>query len=134
MSIKQQFATSLADEAHWEPGLRSFFEYRDLGVKAATNGAFRAHVIRYKTGTGDTLRATGAHVHDLEFQMIYVLRGWIKFIYEGHGEHTFRAGDCCLQPAGIVHDEIECSDDVEVLEVTAPGSFETHALDRPVEP
>ena len=60
--------------------------------------------------------------------MVYVLKGWIKFIYEGQGEHTFHAGDCCLQAAGIVHDEIECSDDVEVLEITSPGEFATHAV------
>jgi len=131
-SSKQHFSANMAVDADWQPGLRSFFEYRDLGIKQATQGAFKAHVIRYKPGTGDTLRATGAHVHDLDFQMIYVLKGWVKFIYEGHGEHTFHAGDCCLQPAGIVHDEIQCSDDVEVLEVTSPGEYATRVVTEPV--
>ena len=130
---KQTFSVSLASESDWQPGLRSFFEYRDLGIKAATQGAFKAHIVRFKPGTDDTLRATGAHVHDLEFQMIYVLKGWITFVYEGHGEHTFQAGDCCLQPAGIVHDEIRCSDDVEVLEVTAPGQYATRAVPEVLE-
>ena len=123
----QKFSANLAEEATWRPGLRSFMEYRDLGVKTATNGMFDAHVLRIKEGSHETLRATGAHVHDLDFQMIYVLKGWIKFIYEGQGEHTFHPGDCCLQPAGIVHDEIGCSDDLEVLEITSPGEFTTHA-------
>ncbi|MBS38392.1 MAG: cupin [Thiotrichales bacterium] len=125
---EQKFSVSLAEEAEWKTGLRSFFEYRDLGIKEATGGAFKAHVIRHKSDCEDTLRATGRHVHSLEFQMIYVLKGWIKFVYEGEGEYTFRPGDCCLQRAGIVHDEIECSDDVEVLEITSPAVYETHAV------
>ena len=123
----QNFSAKLASQAEWHPGLRSFMEYRDLGIKEATNGAFRAHVLRIKGGSHETLRATGAHVHDLDFQMIYVLKGWIKFIYEAQGEYTFHAGDCCLQPAGIVHDEIGCSDDLEVLEIASPADFVTRA-------
>ena len=62
---KQTFAVSLAADADWQPGLRSFFEYRDLGIQQATGGAFKAHLMRFKTGSPETLRATGAHVHDL---------------------------------------------------------------------
>lgn len=123
----QKFSANLAKDATWQPGLRSFMEYRDLGIKSATNGVFKAHVLRIKEGSNETLRATGSHVHDLDFQMIYVLKGWIKFIYEGQGEHIFHAGDCCLQPAGIVHDEIGCSEDLEVLEITSPGEYATRA-------
>ncbi|HJP45417.1 MAG TPA: cupin domain-containing protein [Arenicellales bacterium] len=73
---------------------------------------------------------TGPHVHDLQFQMIYVLKGWIRFTYEGQGEFTFRAGDSCLQPADIIHDELACSDDVELIEFTSPAEFETHRVDQ----
>jgi len=54
-----------------------------------------------------------------------VLKGWIRFVYDGHGEHTFQAGDCVLQPAGIVHNELECSDDIEVLEIYSPAVHQT---------
>jgi uncharacterized protein YjlB len=57
--------------------------------------------------------------------MFYVLKGWIKFVYEGQGEHTFHAGDCVLQPASIVHNELDCSDDVEVLEIYSPAVHPT---------
>ena len=33
-------------DAKWAGGLRSIFEYRDLGIKNATNGDYVAHVIR----------------------------------------------------------------------------------------
>jgi mannose-6-phosphate isomerase-like protein (cupin superfamily) len=123
----QRFSASLAKDATWKSGLRSFMEYRDLGVEGATHGAFRAHVIRIKKeSAGDhALHTTGLHQHLCDFQMFYVLKGWIKFIYHGHGEHTFNAGDCVVQPAGIVHNELDCSDDLEVLEVYSPAEHET---------
>ena len=62
--------------------------------------------------------------------MFYVLNGWIKFVYEAHGEHTFQKGDCILQPPGIVHNELDCSDDVEVLEIYSPAVHETVVVGR----
>ena len=61
--------------------------------------------------------------------MFYVLRGWIRFVYEGHGEHTFGPGDCVLQPPGIVHNELDCSDDVEILEIYSPAVHPTVVVD-----
>ena len=124
---KQLFSASLAKDAVYRTGLRSFMEYRDLGIEKATHGQFRAHVIRIKkeaAGNHD-LHTTGLHQHLCDFQMVYVLKGWIKLVYEEHGEHTFHAGDCFLQPPGIVHNELECSDDVEVLEVYSPAVHQT---------
>ena len=121
--------TSHAAEAHFERGLRAFFEYRDLGIAKATEGAFGAHVIRAIPGE----HATGQwHTHDLPFQMFFVLKGWVKFEYEDIGEKTFHAGDCCYQPRLVRHREIAHSDDVEILEITGPAEFETKEVMPPV--
>ena len=123
----QLFSASLARDAVYKTGLRSFMEYRDLGIERATHGRFRAHVIRIKAdapGVHD-LHTTGLHQHQCDFQMFYVLKGWMKFVYEGEGERTFHAGDCVLQPAGIVHNELDCSDDVEILEIYSPAVHDT---------
>jgi mannose-6-phosphate isomerase-like protein (cupin superfamily) len=124
---KQHFSVSRAEDAVYKTGLRSFMEYRDLGIEQATQGRFRAHVIRIKHDSygAHDLHTTGLHQHECDFQMFYVLKGWIRFVYEGQGEHTFHAGDCVLQPPGIVHNELECSDDVEVLEIYSPAQHET---------
>ena len=53
-------------------GLRSFFEYRDLGLSEATGGRYHAQVIRASAPCED---GTGPHRHALEFQMVYVLKG-----------------------------------------------------------
>jgi len=124
---KQLFSVSRAQDAVYKTGLRSFMEYRDLGIEGATHGRFRAHVIRIKADSAGAheLHTTGLHQHQCAFQMFYVLKGWIKFVYEGQGEHTFHAGDCVLQPAAIVHNELDCSDDVEVLEIYSPAVHPT---------
>jgi quercetin dioxygenase-like cupin family protein len=120
--------TSHAEGAHFERGLRAFFEYRDLGIAKATDGAFGAHVIRGIPGE----HATGQwHTHDLPFQMFFVLKGWVRFEYEDIGEKTFKAGDCCYQPRLVKHREIEHSDDVEILEITGPAEFETKVVPDP---
>jgi mannose-6-phosphate isomerase-like protein (cupin superfamily) len=128
---EQLFSASLAKDAVYKPGLRSFMEYRDLDIERATHGQFRAHVIRIKKeAAGDhALHTTGLHRHLCDFQMFYVLKGWIKFVYEGQGEREFEAGDCVLQPAGIVHNELDCSDDLEVLEIYSPAVHQTVIVD-----
>ena len=123
-TLHHTFRASLSQDAKWKPGLREFFEYRDLGINTATNGSFNAHVIRVKKPAG-TFPRTGIHLHELDFQMIYVLKGWIKFIYKDHGEFRFSEGDCCLQPPNIIHNELECSDDLELIEITSPATFKT---------
>src|SRR5436309_2909339 len=68
-----------AKDDRFEVGLRPYFAYRNLGVHAATDGAFGAHVIRAVPG----FHATGQwHTHELGFQFVYVLNGWVEFEYE----------------------------------------------------
>ncbi|MFT5504139.1 MAG: quercetin dioxygenase-like cupin family protein [Gammaproteobacteria bacterium] len=122
-------AISHADQSPFAgTGLRSFFEYRGLGIDAATNGQFGAHVIRAVPGQ----HSPGAwHKHQLEFQMVYVTKGWVEFEYEGQGKVILRAGSSVNQPPGIVHREIRHSEDLELLEITSPAEFETIEVNGP---
>ena len=110
----------------FDGGLRSFFEYRDLGIKSATGGKFVAHVIRAVPGKHTEPQW---HTHNLEFQMVYILKGWVKFEYEEEGEITLREGSSVLQPPGIKHREVSHSDDLELLEICSPAEFETNLTD-----
>ena len=124
------FAHISAEGADWTPGLREIFEYRDLGVKDATNGDYVAHVIRHN-GKKSADAVQQWHIHECDFQMVYVLNGWATFEYEGQGEHTIRKGDCVLQKPFIKHREIACSEDFEVLEIVSPADFATKIVDAP---
>ena len=112
----------LGPDSFQPDGLRPFFEYRKLGIEQLTNGKVGAHVIRAKPGQHpDAPR----HTHALEFQFVYVLKGWAIFEYEGYGEHKLVEGSTVYQPPGIKHKEIAHSDDFEVLEITMPADFAT---------
>ena len=122
-SKQQQLTVSHADSSPFEAaGLRSFFEYRQLGISEASAGAFGAHVIRAIPGEHSSGKW---HAHTLDLQMVYVTKGWVEFEYQGEGKVMLRAGSSVLQPSGIVHREIRHSDDMELLEITAPAEFET---------
>jgi quercetin dioxygenase-like cupin family protein len=113
-------------DARFERGLRSFFEYRDLGIGQATGGQVVAHVIRAAAGSEFSSQP---HRHETTFQLVYILKGWIEFEYEGQGRVRLEAGSCVHQPPGIRHRELGHSDDIEMLEVVMPGGFKTEFVD-----
>jgi len=116
------FTVSHARDAQFAAGLRSFFEYRDLGIKDATEGRVAAHVIRALPGAPF---AGVPHRHGVTFQLVYVLKGWIAFEYEGQGVVRLEPGSCVHQPPGIRHREVGHSDDIELLEIVMPADFAT---------
>ena len=120
------FVVTHAKDAQFERGLRSFFEYRDLGMKDATQGRVTASVIR---AAGGKEFSSQPHLHYTEFQLVYVLKGWIEFDYEGQGVVRMEAGSCVHQPPGIRHRELGHSDDVELLEVVLPADFKNETVD-----
>jgi len=64
--------------------------------------------------------------HSFKFSVSHaVLKGWIKFHYEGVGEVTLKAGSCVHQPPGIRHTELGHSGDIEMLEIVLPADFKT---------
>ena len=120
------FIATHAKNATFERGLRSFYEYRDLGIKTATDGRVDAHVIRAAAGTEFSSQP---HLHHTTFQLVYILKGWIEFEYEGQGIVRLEAGSCVHQPPGIRHRELGHSDDIEMLEVVLPAGFSTEEVD-----
>jgi len=111
-----------ANDAHFDEGLRPYFAYRDLGMVENTNGKVRAHVIR---PTGPCQGSGDLHYHTLDFQMVYVLKGWARVYFEGHGEVRMEEGSCMYQEPGIHHRVVEYSEDYTVIEITIPADFET---------
>ena len=125
---KQTFVASHHKPDAFEQGLRRYAQYRDLGIAAATGGLARAHVIKMIPPC-DPAEVSKRHFHDVEFQMIYVLKGWIKGEYEGAGVVTMYEGSCWLQPPRIEHTVLDYSDDCELLEIILPADFDTVELE-----
>ena len=120
----QRFTVSHLNEADFRrDGLRPYALYRDLGIEKATAGLCQAHVIRLLSPCTDEVRKR--HLHDTELQLVYVLKGWMKNEFEGHGEQMMSAGSCWLQPPNIKHTVLDYSADCEVLEIIVPADFKT---------
>ena len=123
----QRFVVSHHREEDFEGGLRAYAKYRDLGMAKATGGMVQAHVIRFVPPCRPE-DVSKLHYHDVEFQMVYVLKGWIKTELEGQGAHVMRPGSAWIQPPKIKHKVLDYSDDCELLEVILPADFETVEL------
>ena len=124
---KQKFTFSHHRDEDFDAGLRTYAKYRDLGIAPATGGMVQAHVIKFVP----PFKAEDVaipHYHDVEFQMVYVLKGWFSSEFEGQGVHTFHAGACWIQPPKIKHTVRGYSDDCELLEIVLPADFETVTL------
>jgi quercetin dioxygenase-like cupin family protein len=122
--LPQRFTISHHSEADFESGgLREYSAYRNLGVAAATNGLAEAHVIRMTAPYRPELSIR--HHHNVQFQMVYCLKGWFETEFEGVGRHRLVPGSCWVQPPGIRHTVVGWSDDCELLEILMPANHET---------
>jgi hypothetical protein len=124
---KQKFVFSHHRDEDFDAGLRTYAKYRDLGIAPATGGMVQAHVIKFVPPFNPD-EVSIPHYHDVDFQMVYVLKGWIRSEFEGEGVHTFHAGSCWIQPPKIKHTVLGYSDDCEVLEIVLPADFDTVML------
>src|SRR6476660_4082509 len=121
-----KLAISSAKDAHYVPGRRQFFQYRDLGVTEATGGKMRAQVMSAKSAMD---RATGWHYHTCEMQFVYILSGWVDLEFAGGQKARFGVGDSVMIPGGLPHQETATSEDLEHIEDSVPAEMGTEACD-----
>jgi mannose-6-phosphate isomerase-like protein (cupin superfamily) len=121
-----KLAISTAKDAHYVPGRRHFFQYRDLGVTEATGGKMRAQVTSAKSAMD---RETGWHYHTCDMQFVYILRGWVDLEFAGGRKARFGAGDSVMIPGGTPHQETATSEDLELVEVSVPAEMGTEVCE-----
>jgi mannose-6-phosphate isomerase-like protein (cupin superfamily) len=104
-------------------GLRDFFLYRDLGIASATGGQVICHLVKANPEMPPE-DGTGWHRHDCNFQIVIMMKGWARFMYEDKPT-LVKAGDVVHQRPGIVHYLYDYSPDMEYLEIVSPADFKT---------
>ena len=111
---------SEAEGATWRvDGPRDNVRWRDLGTAESTGGLVG---MRHSRMVKPFEVETGWHWHDMDAHIVYVLKGWIKFRYDGVKEPVVvKAGACLSQPAGVVHNVVGYSDDLELIEINLPA-------------
>lgn len=114
------------DETFTRDGPRADVEYRDLGWAVASGGTIGAKHIR---AIRPFEAETGWHWHDMTGHFIYVLKGWLKFRYADVADVvTVAAGRSLSQPAGVAHNVVGRSDDLELIEINLPAAYGTWEL------
>lgn len=125
IAIPQRFVVSHAKASDFGAHtFRPHLEMRDLGVAEATDGNVSIYVTRVTKGF-DSNEEPGSHFHKPTFQYFYVLKGWQRMYFEGHGEELLEEGSGWLQATGLKHQVLDHSDDFEVLVINMPEKFET---------
>ncbi len=115
------------DTQYLPGGLRDFFLYRDLGIASATNGRVIAHLVRANLAP---TTGTGWHYHVAEFQIVIMMKGWARFMYEDQVT-LVSAGDVVHQRPGIVHYLFDYSPDMEYMEIVGPADFQSVSVEGP---
>ena len=113
---------------------RAGMRYRDLLPDRDGGRVIASHITIPGSGPVDDY----VHHHAIDLQLIYVVRGRVKVVYETQGDPFWMsAGDCVLQPPHIRHRVLESADDCEVIELASPAehpTFVEHELELPTAP
>ncbi len=114
-----KFVLHRAAEAKWAPWRLPGFEARETGIAEATQDVAGVQVARAK---GDA--PAQAARHDTDILFTFVMEGTMTL--EGEGRtHDLVAGDAFVIPPHMPTTYLNRSKDLELLEVSLPGVFET---------
>ena len=120
----QRFCRHRRDGARWREWRLPGFEARRSGVAEATGGVADVQVAR-RAGPGAGPGAGPVTSHDAELLFTFVLEGGMTLRAEAREAEALRAGDAFVLPPGTKAAYDGCSGDLELLEVSLPGAFET---------
>ena len=115
----QRFVFSQAGGADWAPFRLPGYVCRDTTIADNTRGVAGVQVVR--RGAGTPVWA----VHDTDILFNYVMAGTVTLEGEGRDPFVLTAGDAFVIPPGMKTRLSDPGDDVELLEVTLPGVFNT---------
>jgi quercetin dioxygenase-like cupin family protein len=117
----QRFVHNFGAGAAWHPHRLAGFEARDTTINAGTKGVAGVLVLRPSGALAEWTK----HQGDILFS--FVMAG--SMTLEGQGKDPYRLspGDAFVIPPGMATRYFEPSEDLELLEVALPGSFQTTA-------
>lgn len=118
----QRFVHNLAEGADWAPFRIPGLIARDTTINANTKGVAGVMVVRKGEGEVPWTRHRG----DILFT--YVMSGTMTLEGEDREPFALERGDAFVIPPGMATRYAEASDDLELLEVTLPGAFETEVM------
>ena len=115
----QRFVHNQAEGAEWRPFRIHGLTARDTTISANTKGV--AGVKVYRPDGGDIPWSS----HDADIHFSFVMQGNVTLEGEGKDPYRLERGDAFVIPPGMQTRLSTPSDDLEVMEVTLPGEFNT---------
>lgn len=115
----QKFVHHVKEKADWSPWRIPGFTHRDTGIGVGTKGVANVQVARFNEGEPT------ATSHDSDILFTFVMDGTMTLHGEDRQPAELEPGDAFVIPPGMKTRYADCSDDLELLEVSLPGSFET---------
>ena len=122
----QRFCRHRGRDAPWEAWRLPGFRVRRTGVDAATGGVANVEVARAVDGVTGVVAS-----HDADILFTFVLEGCMRLQAPESDVRALRAGDAFVVPPRTRVAYERCSADLELLEVSLPGAFETTVHDGP---
>lgn len=116
----QKFVHNLGEGATWGDFRLPGFLCRDTSISDNTRAVAGVQVIR--KGQGDVVWAS----HDADIHFTFVMGGTMLLEGEGRDPFALEAGDAFVIPPDMKTRYADASDDIELLEVTLPGTFATN--------
>ena len=117
----QRFVHNEAKDAVWSVCHLPGFVARDTTIAANTKGV--AGVIVIRKGQGAPAWVT----HGADIHFTFVMEGSLTLEGEGRAPQALSSGDAFVIPPGMAIRYSDASDDLELLEVTLPGVFQTRS-------
>jgi len=140
----QTFVHHKLAQCSWQPWRIDGFEYRDTGINQGTNGVANVQVARMASADATPSDAPNSGIgtsvgsndqimtHNSDILFTFVLQGSMKLEgrIEGTQEsHNLNAGDAFVIPPDEPVRYQQRSADLELLEVSLPGVFDTIVQD-----
>lgn len=116
----QRFCHHQVADAEWENWRIDGFECRDTGIALATKGQASVQVIKKKS-THKPIPTT----HDTDILFTFIMYGGLVLNTHGQEKEALKAGDAFVIPPNVKYQYEECSNDLQLLEVSLPGHFTT---------
>ena len=116
----QRFCRHRHRDACWTGWRLPGFEARRTGIDDATGGVANVNVARAADGAAGAVSS-----HDADILFTFVLEGGMRLRAPGLETQELRTGDAFVVPPGTRTAYERCTADLELLEVSLPGRFET---------
>ena len=116
----QRFCHHEVGGAVWRSGRIAGFEARDTGISDATRGVASVRVAHRLDGEVEPVTS-----HDADILFSFVLAGNMTLLGQDRDAQDLSEGDAFIIPPKVRTAYVNCSRDLELLEVSLPGAFET---------